>query len=542
MKTNIFKTFLPAAAMLLATGFSSCTSDLDVDPISPRIDTDLNADELFNKCYATLALGGNGDTGSGDGNVDVTGFSDNGMTPMFRQMWNHNELTTDEAICSWGDDGVKQFNENSYDASIGMTKAYFSRLTIDITFCNQYIKVAGDLDKTKTAEIRFIRALQYYLLMDAFGNVPFAENIEKPVQKTRSEMYEWLVTEINDLYGDLSPAKVKKSSASDYVRATQGAADALLMRLYLNAEVYTGKAEWAKAKAQAEKLINGPYSLCTQSTNGWSAYQKLFMGDNGETDATQECIFPIYQDSKTCAGYGVSTFLSASTFNDKMMANPADPTGTNGLVSAQWGGNRARPDLIRKFFPVGSVPEEDPTMMPIMANDDRAIFNGKGVTLDVDKTSDFQNGFGVAKFIAYKTDGSTSADKAFSDADMFFFRLAEAYLTYAECDARLSGGTTTQQGTDKINDLRQRANASVRNNGGYSLDEILDEWSKEFYFEGRRRVDLVRFNKFGGNVNYNWQWKGGVKDGRNFEAYRNIFAIPTNELTSNSALVQNPGY
>jgi hypothetical protein len=73
------------------------------------------------------------------------------------------------------------------------------------------------------------------------------------------------------------------------------------------------------------------------------------------------------------------------------------------------------------------------------------------------------------------------------------------------------------------------------------MNEILDEWSREFYFEGRRRVDLIRHGKFGGdNVNYNWAWKGGVKEGRNFPATRNIFAIPAAQVKG--AIVQNPGY
>jgi len=72
------------------------------------------------------------------------------------------------------------------------------------------------------------------------------------------------------------------------------------------------------------------------------------------------------------------------------------------------------------------------------------------------------------------------------------------------------------------------------------MDEILDEWSREFYLEGRRRVDLIRHNKYGGSNGYNWEWKGGTKNGRNFESYRNIFAIPANQV--GGAITQNPGY
>jgi len=88
--------------------------------------------------------------------------------------------------------------------------------------------------------------------------------------------------------------------------------------------------------------------------------------------------------------------------------------------------------------------------------------------------------------------------------------------------------------------VRNRAHAVARS--GYSLNDILDEWAREFYFEGRRRTDLIRFDKFGGTtVDYIWQWKGGTFSGRNFDAYRNIYAIPASQLpTYNNE--QNPGY
>ena len=145
----------------------------------------------------------------------------------------------------------------------------------------------------------------------------------------------------------------------------------------------------------------------------------------------------------------------------------------------------------------------------------------------------------MAKFINYKSDGSAGHDATFMDADFFFFRTAEAYLTYAEATARQNGGAATAEGVKAINDLRARAHASQK--AGYSLNDILDEWSREFYFEGRRRVDLIRFGKFGGNTDYIWQWKGGTYIGRNFDEYRNIYAIPAAQLPVYNN-VQNPGY
>lgn len=120
--------------------------------------------------------------------------------------------------------------------------------------------------------------------------------------------------------------------------------------------------------------------------------------------------------------------------------------------------------------------------------------------------------------------------------------MAEAYLTYAEATARLNGGNTTAEGTKAINDLRARAHAQQRVSGSYTLSDICDEWSREFYFEGLRRQTLIRFDRFGGENNYNWPWKGGAAEGTNFKAYLNIYAIPSIDLTVSEGMVQNPGY
>lgn len=531
---NYIKYILPSAAMLLTVGMTSCTKDLEVEPIDPNLQTEVEADQLFNKCYAVMAVAGNY---GADGGSDVQGI-DGGTSGYFRQMWNSNELPTDEAICGWGDDGIASFCYNSYNASHPMLRGYYYRLYVAIDFANQYLSVFGDQDATKTAEVRFLRALHYYLLMDAFGNVPFCLQVStaNPPQYTRAEIYNFVESELLEVEPLLADAKAKKSSDAGYGRVDKAAAWFLLMRLYLNAEVYTGTAQWAKAAQYAKKVMDSPYKLYTGDANGngvggYSPYQMLFMGDNGETDAAYEAIFPLLQDGQRTTSYGTTFFLMASTTDGSL------DNGTTG----QWAGNRARPDLIRKFFPRDDAPEVGIDAMPIVAGDDRALFDGIGRTLNNTDVSTFTNGFAIQKFNNFKTDGSVGSDTQFPDADMFFFRKAEAYLTYAEAMARQNGGVATGDAAEAINTIRNRAHAST-NQSTYDLDDILDEWSREFYFEGRRRVDLIRFGKFGGNNNYAWQWKGGSYDGRNFEAFKNIFAIPTTDLTVNSNLVQNPGY
>ena len=533
---RLYKKLIPVAAISMALGMASCTSDLDVEPLDPNMSTEVSVEGLFNKCYANIAMAGNG---GANGDCDIDGI-DGGTSGYVRQMWNSNELPTDEAINGWGDDGIEQSCFNTYDESHPMLNGYFARLTTGITFCNQYLAIAADHDATMTAEVRFIRALNYYLLMDAFGRVPFAESLGNPVIFSRQEIYDWLENElVNNVEPNLSPAKAKKSSDAGYGRVDKAAAWILLSRLYLNAEVYTGTPQWAKAAEYAKRVMDSDYRLNTTSINGWSAYQMLFMGDNGETDAAYEAIFPILQDGLTTTSWGTSLFLSAGSFDSDMHANPNNLSSTNGVSGQVWGGNRARPNLIQKFFPNLDAPQAPSYEMPTAAGDDRAIFDGVGREINNLDRATFKNGYAVAKFVNFKTDGSSGHDATFMDADFFFFRTAEAYLTYAEATARQNGGTCTADGIKAINALRARAHATQRS--GYSLNDILDEWSREFYFEGRRRVDLIRFGKFGGNTDYIWQWKGGTYQGRNFDAYRNIYAIPAAQLPAYNN-EQNPGY
>ena len=550
MKRYIKSALAPAAALLISLASTSCLNDLDKDPISPKIDLEVSNDGLYNKCYANFGINGNGSGSNSDDDSDVKGFNDAGMTGLVRAMFNINELPTDEATCSWGD-GLQELNSATYAPSHPWVKLYFVRLTLGITTCNQYLQVAGSADATKTAEVRFLRAMQYYLLMDAYGNVPFTETLEKPVQKSREEMYNWLVQELKDIEPNLLDAQPKTSSDPNYGRIDKAACWLLLSRLYLNAEVYTGKAEWQLAKDYADKVIKSNYKLnTTGSSDGkWSAYQMVFMGDNMETSAHNEILFPIINISGKTASYGNSLFLIAGTFDGAMHANQDDPNGSNGCVGQNWIGLHPRVALVKKFFEDKAekdIPNVPSYKMTTEAGDDRALFWGEDRPLEISTITKSSEGFGVTKFLNYNAEASSPAhvDASFADMDWPFMRVAEAYLNYAEADARLNGGKTAGEATRLVNELRARANASQHTDvtKGYTLDELCDEWAREFYFEGMRRTTLVRFGKFGGDTGYNWDWKGGVKEGKNFDSHFNVYPIPYTQSQSNSNLTQNPGY
>ena len=523
------KIIAPIAALLLSFGTTSCTSDLDVTPIDPNKNTELNASSLFNMCYSNFALEGDG---PGSSNIAA---EDPGTAGLVRQLFNINCLGTDEAICAWSSDpGVTTLNVNQQDASNMMVSIYYNRLYFGISICNQYLEAAADVDATQTAEIRFLRALQLYLAMDAFGNIPLATAVtpELPQQKTQAEMYEWLEKELLEIEPNLSEPKAKTSTDANYGRVDKAAAWMLLSRLYLNAEVYTGTPQWAKAAEYAKKVIDSPYKLYNSEKNGYSAYAQLFMGDNGENGSSVEAIFPILQQGDKTAGYGCTFFLMAGCWKDDMTSN-----GTNG----NWQGNRAHKELVGMFFPNNDAPNITSADMPVVAGDDRALFWGQDRTLEIDDPYTFTQGFSVCKFNNIYASGGTATRTDFPDTDFFFFRAAEAYLTYAEATARQNGGTTTSEGASYINQLRMRSHAATKSS--YSLQDILDERAREFYFEGQRRVDLIRYGKYGGtNADYVWTWKGGTATGRNFDAYRNIMPLPASDLSVNGNLEQNPGY
>jgi len=499
-----FKYIFSTAALLLSVGFTSCTGDLDVKPIDPNLNTKENTspESAFNKCYAHIAMA-----------------VDGGTSGYVRQLFNSQELTTDEAICAWGDEGISNMNFDSYDASHPMLKGFYYRLYAGITYCNQYLADFGDYNATMSAEVRFIRALNYYYLLDGWGNVPFTTAISsaKPARIQRADLYKWLIDELkNEVEPNLNDA---------------------------SPEVYTGTADWANAKLYAKKVIDSPYKLYTTKKGQWSAYQQLFMGDNGENGASVEAIFPILQDGLKTTSYGTTLYLMAGSNDNSEHIKSATVAGNN--TTGGWAGNRMRTDLVLKFFPNNDAPNVAAYAMPAAADDDRALFDGEGRNVsngdDEKGVKVFTNGFSVCKFNNFKTDGSAGHNSLFPDADFFLMRAAEAYLMYAEADARQNNGTTTAQGTAYINALRTRANATTQT--AYSLRQICDEWSREFYFEGLRRTTLIRFGYFGGNVNYNWSWKGGVKNGRNFDSHLNLFPIPTSDLVANEAnLIQNPGY
>lgn len=547
IKSIISVAFVAVASLL----FTACANDANIfggslhpENPNPQAESEVDYDNLLNKIYGNLSL--TGQSGP-SGNSDLPSDQDEGFSQLIRQIWNANELTTDEAHCVWGDAGIAEYNHNSWGDAHPMLSPLYYRLLFGVTCANFFLDNAptslSDYN-TKMAEARFMRALYYFWLMDMWGNPPFLTHVssEAAPQGSRAEVFEFIESELKDIIGEGSGSQVLAAARSvTYGRADVVAGYMLLSRLYLNAQVYTGTPRWAEARTYAEKAINSSYSLCTTPKNGYSAYQLLFMGDNDTNGAQDEIVFPALYDGELTQTYGGTLFLMASTVNTADRA--VYPTGSDG----EWGGNHVRKQFVRQWFPNDDAPEGLPTDLAEVAGDDRALFMTMNHTFGIQdedgniNESEFKYGYGYVKFLNTHADGSTPKHPTYADTDFPIFRLAEAYLTYAEADARLNGGNCSSTALNYIIALRERANATS-NLSSFNLSQIESEWSKEFGFEGRRRMDLIRFGHFGGQTEYLWELQAGYRDGGYFPATRNIFALPQSDLTANPNLKQNPGY
>lgn len=534
MQLKYFKTIIPAAALALSMSVSSCVGDLDATPIDPNVSTDFVQDEVFAKIYATMALTGQqGPAGNGD--VDDI---DEGTSGFYRLIWNFSELPTDEAICSWGDVGIPELNFARWSSSHEQLTGLYCRLYFDITLCNHFLEKTEGMGDEKSvkqrAEARFMRALNYFYLLDFFGNVPFTEKVasEPPQQIKRADLYAYIEKELKEIEADMYEPR-----QAPFGRADKAANWLLLSRLYLNAEVYTGKAQWSAAAEYAKKVMDSAYELADE-------YKELFMGDNDQNeDAMKEIILPIRQHGVNTQSYAGASFLIASTHTSGM--------GSWG-TSEGWGGNRGRQALAKKFFADGIIPANstDPENTAALAGDDRALFvtygtykNDKGelkefiTKLPISNWNTFAEGVAVGKFTNSYSNGGTPSNSVYVDMDIPFMRAAEAYLTYAE--ATLRAGGSKDDAKAAVNALRDRANTSRLTD--LSLNDILDEKCREFYFETQRRTDLIRYGYFTAG-SYLWDWKGEAPEGMGISAIYNLLPIPASDLNANENLVQNPGY
>lgn len=538
-------------ALVIATlGFTACKKALDLKPtngvtVDVAYSTPLGYKQGFAKLYGAFALTGN-QGGSGNPDISPT-VIDEGNSDFLRMFWNVQELSTDEAIdnASWNgatDAGLHDFHNMNWSASNPMLEGLFIRSAYQILLCNEFIRQCSDANLAKRGitgasadtirgyipEARFLRAFQYWVLMDCFGNPAFSTEADAvgssmPQQITRANLFNYVESELKDLENKLPQPKTNV-----YGRADRGAAWALLARMYLNAQVYTGTAHNNDAVTYAKKVIDGGYSLETN-------YAWLFLNDNFK--CTNEFIFTINYDGQSSQNYGGTNYIVYAGSGSEI---PITSIGVSG-----WGGNRVTKNLPNLFPDYTGAADKRSMFCTI----DSQFQNGSWLVTarNIEVVDRIKDGYRAVKFKNKNRDGSLGYAQGGNlgvGVDMPLFRLGEQYLIYAEAVLRGATNGDINTALNYINALRTRAYGNTSGNitpSQLTLDFILDERGRELYWEGHRRTDLVRYGKFTSST-YLWPWKGNIAGGTGVDAHFNLYPIPSLEVNANPNLHQNPGY
>ncbi len=489
-----------------------------------------------------------------------------GLAPVYAQLrafhwsfWNISQHTSDETLVptrgtDWDDSGrwralhqhtwnpgdpvaEQDFNGAWVDAFTGVARANTVLANVEAS--------SADIDKAGiSAELRLLRAYYYYILLDFFGRVPIVtdpavDEDNPPGNNTRAEVFNFVLTEVNEIRGSLPT----KWDANNFGRVDQGVADALLTRLYLNAEVFGGSvtagglqrgpAMWDRVVEAADRVLNsGNYSLAGD-------YFQNFRVNN---HTSPEIIFATTFLAK--GGLGLNFQMRTLHYNQ------IPQTPWNGFSTLAETFNSFDPvDKRTKFFLVGQMyaqPNEgclgsecfsDTSSPPLTDRNGRPlIFTpeffdplGNRVTgnpINVDEAS------GV-RVLKWEIDPARTGGDMGDDQPIF--RLSEIYLSKAEALNELG---RTAEAVDLVNAVRARSFDPPKplNAGDFTQasfrEQILQERKFELFWEATRRQDLIRHNKF----NDAWEFKNAS------QPFKAVFPIPQIQLDANPSLSQNPGY
>lgn len=526
-------------------GLAACT-DLSVDPFSS-----VNPENFYRTDAEVLAA----------------------VSPVYSNLratlWEYHNLSqvsSDETIVptrgsDWADGGrwLEMHRQTWTPTLTDLNGAWVISFT-GIARANSIIRDLGPLDVPNKdallAEVRALRAFYYYQLLDLFGRVPIvapppgapAEEFivdpdNPPAQSSREEVFDFVVSEL-----EAARTSLPVAGAGNGGRMSQGAVDAILANLYLNAPVFTGtvtesglqrgRTMWAEAEAAATRVIDGPYRL----VQGVDAWFEMFSADN---ENNPEHIFVVQHLADQ--GFGLSfpnRALHYNSFSGGAWNGFATIAETYNAFSAE--------DPRRGIFAVGRAINYD-TGEPIENRQDEPLIftlnfpaaNGAG-----ESVSNTTEGAGV-RVNKFSPDPEMQASENGNHGNDYpYFRLGEMYLIRAE--ARLEQGNAGGALAD-VNALRQRLREDVDGDGDIdgpplltSVDRraLLQERLFELTYEARRRQDLVRadpsINLFGGTGNLftrAWSFKEASAP------FRVVFPIPQQQIdASDGTLTQNAGY
>lgn len=502
---------------------ASCTDDLDQRPHIGTTSGDVFStidgyQSMMAKIYASFILKGE-NKGGGD---DIGTF---GGYELWRSYFNLQEGTTDVAAFRWvSGDNLWGLCYLSWDINDGQNSDTYYRIYYTISLCNEFLRncnnASGFSDAEQTeiksyaAEARFMRAMCYEMILDLYNQGPFVDE-NTPTSGVFPPCYDAaaLLKYIEDEITAIVP---ELPDHPQYARAGKGAAYALLARMYLNAETYTGTPRYDDCIASCRKVLSLGYTLEPE-------WKKLFNADNDKR--TNEIIFALASDATEAVTWGGGTYLVCGSVGSDNGQN-----GPDYGINTGWGNFRS----CGRFYDLFDD------------NDGRKLFFTEGQDQYITNSiEDGKQGYHLCKFTNLTDDGQAASNSAADgcNTDIPVFRLAEVYLTAAEAVVRGGKGMSSDEALNLVNQIRRRAFGGPSGDlkpADMNLEFFIDERGRELYLECVRRTDLVRFNMFTTD-RYLWEWKGGVAGGRAVDSHFNHFPIPASELSANPNL-KNIGY
>jgi len=450
-------------------------------------------------------------------------------------VYNLNEMSTDEIIVpdrgtDWNDAGFwdLMWKHTWGPGHIGMQDGWqfiyggIARVNLILQTLNSLNPKPANIVSIE-AELKTIRAFYYYLAIDLFGNVPIQEigvtELDKLGTKPRREVYAYTEKELKDNLAALSP----EVNSQTYGRATKWFGEALLAKLYLNAEVFTGTPRWAECISACDAILNA---------NKYALEANFFNNFLVANERSRENIFVIPFDR--IAGLDFFVVQAFSLHYNSPATFGLDGFGFNGFCSTAEYYNIFNPnDLRRKMFLVGQQyvgQIQDTANLQFDRLGNPLIFDPVITTFKIQPPKTETAGARCAKWEFNKQGWGNMSN------DFAVYRLADVILMKAEAQFR-SGDINEALITinQKINGVSIRSRAGLPDFSAAEMnpDGLLAERARELSWEGWRRNDMIRLGHF---------LDPRIPEKDASAEYRKLYPIPQAEITKNPYLKQNPGY
>ncbi|MGD9557104.1 MAG: RagB/SusD family nutrient uptake outer membrane protein [Mangrovibacterium sp.] len=514
MKHDKLILFLSAISLLTVTG---CT-DLEENVLDEQLGEDLltnpaNIEALINPPYAGLR-----------------------RTIEWYDYWGLQEVTTDEVIIptrgtDWYDNGAWiDLHLHTWTPDHIRMKNVWDAFGQNISWCNTAIYYIGQYpqsDKTEQYinEARFLRAYYMYLVNDLYGQVPFREADEQdytvsPEVLSRKEATDFIIAEIEAVM-----PKLKSKAEVGSERVTVEAAHALLAKIYLNYEVYTGEAKWAEAIAHSNELINsGTFAV---ADDYWTMFQK-------DVAEHSEFILRVPMDDNVDMGSG-SVWVNFTLHYSQVFGN----------ITSTWNGPSTTKTFFETWDQVNDARFYDDRIKS-QTGFNQGFLHGQQYGLNGDalkqrngqalifvpeinlRSSPENAGIRVVKFAP-----NPATQRQFSSPnDVPVMRISDIYLIRAEAKFRSNDVAGALADINFIRSKRSAPGKTLPALTSLSEADILKERGFELYWEGLRRQDLIRFGKF----------TEAYQEKPVTDASKQLFPLPTSATDVNENLKQNPGY